>query len=352
LIFAPLVVYLFEQRHKLRREWLPVTETLFISGVLAYLGFALGTPKALTWMAYYFKRLYTTLQWQVNYGRRPDSIRGIIGQYGVLADGLGLALCLLFAAAFLWACYQTIKAYRSGTMKQGDRNSIFAILLLGIVVLDLPMMISYNYQLRYFLPFMPLLAILTAFFIEDLYTRARQSGKTVLSIAVTAGVSIIVLFSLARIVSMTLLFVNDSRIPASEFIKTLPAGTSLEHTYYPPTLPAGHFAREHNYPIHFILSLGDPIPTNKNYKFNTAEQGLSDRMTDYLVFDNFTTDKFNDPYTCELMQNECELFQQLESGKAEHYKLLAEFKYTLPPYLPQIKVLFANPTIRIYERIP
>lgn len=352
LIIAPLAVYLFEQRNNLHRTWLSITETLFISAALSFLGFSLGTPKALLWMSYYFKRLYSTLQWQVNYGRRPDSIRGILGQYGVLADGLGVALCLLFAAAFLWTCYQTIKAYRGESLKLGEGANTFAILLLGIITLDFPMMISYNFQLRYFLPLMPLLAVLTAFFIKDLYTYTRQTEKAVLIYMVTAGVSIVVLYSLARIASMTLLFLNDSRIPASEFLMTLPVGKSLEHTYYPPSLPAGHFGREHNYPVHFILSADDPLPTNKSYEFNQAEKGLDNRMTDYLVVDNFTADKFKDPFTCNLMQNECEFFKQLETGRSEHYQLLAEFKYTLPPYLPQIKVLFANPTIRIYERIP
>ena len=352
LVLVPLAVYLIEQKQNIKKEWFSVAETLFIGAVVTFLGFAAGTPKALFWMTYYFKRLLPTLQWQVNYGRRPDSIRGIIGQYGVLSEGLGPALFVLFAAAFLWTCYQLIKTSGGGTWKRTEQGGVFAILLLGILALDLPMIFSYNYQLRYFLPLMPLLAILTAFFVADFYTHAKESGRPMLPLVVASGVVIIILFSFARIISVTLLFLNDSRIPASQYIKTLPAGTSLEHTYYPPTLPIDHFEREHNYPVHFILSADDPIPTNKNYRFNMAESGLDDRMTDYLVVDNFTSDKFKDPFTCNLMQNECDFFKQLGTGGSSHYRLLTEFKYTLPPYLPQIKVLFANPTIRIYERIP
>lgn len=352
LILAPVAVYLILNRGELRKNLLAVVETLFISGVLTFLGFAFGTPKALFWMTYYFKRVLTALNWQVNYGRRPDSIRGIIGQYAVLADGLGVALFLLFAVAFLWACYQVLRAYRGGEMKPGSQSRLFAILLLAILALDLPIMISYNYQLRYFLNLMPFLAILAAFFVEDLYAGAKRIGISILPVAVITGTALIVLFSLARIVSMTLLFLHDARIPASEFIETLPAGTSLEHTYYPPSIPEGHFEREHNYPVHFKLSPDEPVPTNKNYVFNMAEQGLDDRMTDYLVVDSFTADKFNDPVYCNAMQNECEFFKQLATGRSNHYKLVAEFKYSLPPYLPQINVLFANPAIRVYERIP
>jgi hypothetical protein len=351
LILAPVLVYLTLNRDELRKNLLSVAETLFISGALAFLGYALGTPKALFWMTYYFKRVLTALNWQVNYGRRPDSVRGIIGQYGVLAEGIGLALFLLFTATFLWACYQVLRAYRGGELKQGNRSSVFAILLLAIIALDLPIMISYNYQLRYFLNLMPFLAILGAFFIEDLYAGAKRIGIPILQPVVVAGTAFIVLFSFARIFSIMLLFINDARYPASEFVKTLPPGTSLEHTNYPPSIPAGHFEREHNYPIQFKLSPDDPVPTNKSYEFNLAEQGLDERMTDYLVTDNFTTNKFNDPLVCAATQNECDFFRQLATGQSDHYKLMAEFKYSLPPYLPQINVLFANPTIRVYERI-
>jgi hypothetical protein len=52
------------------------------------------------------------------------------------------------------------------------------------------------------------------------------------------------------------------------------------------------------------------------------------------------------------MQVECDFFKQLASGQSNHYKLIAEFAYSLPRYLPQVQVDFVNPTIRIYERIP
>lgn len=352
LVLAPLAVYLIGQRADLRREWFSIGETLFISAALTFLGFSFGTPKALLWMSYYFKRVFTALQWQVNYGHRPDSVRGILGQYGVLANGLGLALILLFGVALIWVVWRVIKAYRNKALTLDSRIGSFAILLLAILVLDLPMMVSYNYQLRYFLPLTPPLAVLTAFFVDELYTYSKQLWKSILPVAVAAGVSLIILFSFARLISMTLLFINDARIPASKFITTLPTGTSLEHTFYPPTIPMNYFEREHNYPIYFRKGENESLPVSDKYVFNIGEVGLDERMTDYFVVDSFTSDKFKDPYTCANMQVECDFFQQLETGQSQHYRLLAEFKYTLPPYLPQIEVLFANPTIRIYERIP
>jgi len=240
-----------------------------------------------------------------------------------------------------------LQAYRAKSNAETHR----AILLLSILVIDLPIMQSYNYPIRFFLPLIPLFAILSALFINDLYGLARQNGNPLYSKLVAGGLTIIIVLSFARVISVMFLFLNDSRIPASTFIASLPVGTSLEHTFYAPTIPSEHFEREHNYPIYFIKTIGGAVPTSRKYEFNAGEAGLDDRMTDYLVIDNFTSDRFNDPYICETMPAECDFFKQLETGQSDHYRLLNEFTYTLPPYLPQINITFVNPEIRIYERI-
>jgi hypothetical protein len=258
---------------------------------------------------------------------------------------------LLFGAGFVWACYQVVKGSRIQETKPGSRTGAFAILVFAILLLDLPMLFSYNYQLRYFLTLMPLLAVLAAFFVEALFVQAGQPAGRVYRILLNVSVSAIVLYSLARITSLMLLVMNDARIPASAFIKTLPKGTSLEHTNYPPVIPGNHFEREHNYPI-YIVKGQEPLPTNKHYDFNAGEIGLDDRGTDYLITDSFTYERLRDPYICASMPAECDFFKQLDTGRSNHYKLIADFSYSLPPYLPQIQVLFVNPTIRVYERIP
>jgi len=351
ILIAVVLTYLFLQRQNIKSDWFRIGETLFIGGALMYLGYALGTPKALLWMSYYFKRVFTALNWQVNYGRNPESIRGIFGQYPVLQQGLGTALYWLFAAAFVWTCYQIVQSIRRHSFHRGSKISLLSILLLTVIVFDLPIMISYNFQLRYFLPLMPPLAILTAFFSEDLYHKSRQFNGTVFTKLIVVGLGAVILYSFARLTSITLLFLNDARIPAGEFMKTLPPGTSLEHTNYPPTYADGYFEREHNYPLHIQKSATDIAPTNKPYQFNLGEAGLDDRQTDYLIIDSFTASRLDDPYVCEQIPVECDFFKQLETGRSDHYQLIAEFNYSLPWYLPQIQVLFANPEIRIYERI-
>ena len=348
---ALILVYLILQFKNLKKDWFTIGETLFISGALTFLGFAFGTPKALTWMAYFFKRVLIALEWQATWGQHEGSARGLAGQFPMAQSTLGSGLYYLFIAAVVWACYRVIQTWKRKELTRTSQAGFFGILLLGIFFLDLPIMISYNYQPRYLLTFMPMLAILAAYFIFEMYARVKQIGKPIYSTVVIVIVGAVVLYSFARMASIALLFIHDARIPATEFMKTLRPGTSLEHTNYPPNYADGFFEREHNYPLHIQMGATDTPPTNKPYEFNKAEQGLLDRETDYLIVDSFTAHRFDDPYACNQLPNECEFFKQLATGGSEHYHLLAEFSYSLPWYLPQVQVAIANPIIRIYERV-
>ena len=162
LIPALLLIYIILQFKNLKKDWFAIGETLFISGALAFLGFALGTPKALTWMAYFFKRVFAALEWQATWGQHEGSARGFAGQFPMAQSTLGTALYFIFITAVIWACYRVIQEYRHKELSRTSQAGFFGILLLGIFFLDLPIMISYNYQPRYLLTFMPMLAILAA----------------------------------------------------------------------------------------------------------------------------------------------------------------------------------------------
>jgi 4-amino-4-deoxy-L-arabinose transferase-like glycosyltransferase len=345
LVAAPALVYLIQERKTLFKELLHTFETIFIGGALTFLGFAIGTPKAFFWMTYYFKRMIPALLHTGNYARQPDSVRGIVGQYSSFAAGTGQLLYLLFIAAFLWAVYKLIQAWRTDKDQRDPQAEYIAVILLSILVLDLPVMISYNYVTRFFLPIYPLFAILGALFVGEVYQFKKYTRVT------SAVLAVVVLFSFARNISVMLLFMNDARIPASAYVKSLPLDTSLEYMLYPPAIPRNHFSREHNYPVFFKKSLDEQLPTSKKFIYNDGEHGLYKRQTDYLVADSFTTDRLSDPYICDFMPAECDFFQKLATGQSDHYKLIAEFKYSLPRYLPQMSIDFVNPSIRIYERI-
>src|SRR5215217_648925 len=106
LVVLPFVFYLWMTRKSITKHPLRVLETLFIGSALTFLGYATGTPKALTWMAYYMKRLIPALLYNSDYGALPDSVRGIAGQYSVVLSSIGLPLFLLFTLAFFWTVYK------------------------------------------------------------------------------------------------------------------------------------------------------------------------------------------------------------------------------------------------------
>jgi 4-amino-4-deoxy-L-arabinose transferase-like glycosyltransferase len=350
LVIVPLLIYIIEQRHALFK--LSTLETLFISGALTAGGFFIGTPTALTSMSFYFRHMIPALLHTSNYLVGPDSVRGIIGQYAVLTNGMGLFLFLLFAVGFVWAVLICLKPKMLNiNTKLDPPSSLLSIILLAILAMDLPIMSSYNYQLRFFLPLMLFLAITAAFFVQAMYEYAKEKNIW-FTRSLTIALVLLVLYSFARNISVMLLFMNDARFSAGAYINSLPEGTTIEYTLYPPTIPNKHFKHKQDYPIYFVKVPGDPIPTSRSYIFNAGEIGLDERQTDYFVTDNFTYDRFSDPYICGNMPAECDFFKQLNTGQSNHYKQIAEFSYSLPPYLPQITVQFVNPVIRVYQRMP
>jgi hypothetical protein len=249
----------------------------------------------------------------------------------------------------VWFVVRLFRTYLLKREEPTDKTGLVLILLLSIILCDLPILLSYNYPSRFYLPMIPLLAVLSALFIEEIYQIAVRRSLRFAREGIIAVSILIVLFCFPRVASTALLFQNDARIPASQYVKTLPARTSIEYTLYPPTIPAGHFSRSHNYPIFFKKFPGQSVPTSKFYNFNEGQAGLDKRQTDYLVIDSFTYARFADAFICHQHQVECTFFERLQKGETS-YGLIKTFGYTLPAYLPKISIDFVNPEIQVYER--
>ncbi len=338
LLFA---AFLFEEKENFFQEKLHHLETLFIALTLSFFGFVLGTPKALLWMSFYFKRMFPALVHHADYGKTAESVAGIFGQWAVLKEIFGAPLSFFFLAAFLYLLTQLIRR---------EKASRFFFLVGAILVFDLPIAFSYNYQPRFFLPLLPFFAVTAAFFWEDM---RRFLAGSVFRYAPQAAMGFLLLFAFARVLSVRLLLENDPREAASQFLATLPAGTKLEYTMYPPDIPPNHFAEEFSYPIFFTKFEGQKVPEvgpGKPYKkFNQGEAGLLKRNTDYFVVDSFTYDRCQNEAVYRTNPLECDFFADLLAGKTS-YRLIAEFDYKLPSFLPQIELAFVNPEIRVYRR--
>ena len=350
LILLPLFVLLVLNWSSARTEPLASAEKLFIGTSLAFIGYATGTPKALFWASHYFKRVLPALGRYPVYGLQPDSLIGLFGQWQSFKDAVGGFEYYLFLITLIVWILLLVLSWSGRNQLSEPKRTYALILIATLVIFDLPFMISVNYIPRYFIPFVPLLSLLTAMLVDHLEKKSFDIQKRyvmpVIYLTLAAGLT----YSLLRVVSTNLLFVNDSRAPASEYLHTLRPDTTIEYTLYPPILPQGHFARTRNYPIFLLKYPGDTVPQDKPYEYNTGEEGLMARGVDYLVVDSFTYGRFSNEYICNSNPVECEFFTKLLTGETSLH-LLKKFEYHLPLYMPYVTVAAVNPDIRVYELI-
>jgi len=344
-----VVVFLIENWKTLFQDKLKTVEKIFISVGLAVLGYSIGTPKFLLWMVYYLKRMVPAALRQSVYSRTPDSLPGWVTQWRAFEGSVGTVFYYLFLFSFLWLLFQLIYGKYKKIVQNEQRNKGVVVILLATVIFNLPYLFAYHLQNRFFLPFVPMFIVLSSLFLEDLLLYSRKKGYKYAPIVIWGGSIAIILFSFVSIISIVLLFKNDSRIKAGEFAKTLEEDTHLEYTLYPPNIERDYFSVARNYPVHFIKYPGDEVPTNKPYKYNQGEAGLIDRGADYLIIDSFTYARCAIETVYESNPVECAFFDELLADETA-YEMIGEFTYTLPPFLPQIRISFVNPEIQFFQK--
>lgn len=352
LILLPICVFIFLQWHEIRVGWVYVSKTLFLGGLISFLGYSLGTPKAFLSPIYYFSNVIPALRNYPQYGFNSGSPIGLIGQWAVFEDAVGIFSYWLFIVSFAWFFTRFILWKLLPTQQKFTDAQLTGVLLLAIIIFDLPFLISINYIPRYFIPFIPFLTILAALFISEVFQFMRRNNFRFANFFISLVLGIGIFYSVLRLVSISLLFMNDARIQATQYIDTLRGyQKSIEYTLYPPDIEKRKFERAHNYPIYFVKYPTDIVPTGGRYEYNQGEKGLLERDTDYFVIDSLTYDRFYIDSICQTNLVECEFFKQLLNDEVTSYKLTHQFIYQLPAYLPQVYVRGVNPEIRIYERV-
>lgn len=348
LLLLPLTLFLVKKKSRLFAEKLHSLETLFIGAALSFLGFALGTPKALLWMAFYLKRMLPALSRHAAYGKTAGGAIGLIGQWSLMRSSFGTPIYFLFLAACL---YFGVRFFMRG--QRGQPQSRVWVLLFAMLLFDLPIMTSYNYQARFFLPILTFGAALIGLLYTEVDSWLRATPLAAYRLGLPLLMGGMLVFVGLQVVSLRLLLVNDPRQEASQFLATLPQGTKLEYTMYPPEIPLGHFEEEYNYPIFFPKFEGQETPKvapGKPYDaVNEGEAGLLDREVDYFVADSFTYGRCANEAIYQTNPVECDFFEALTAGESA-YQLIGEFTYDLPPYLPQIRLAFVNPDIYVFQR--
>lgn len=349
LILLPIAVFIYMYWGK---NWLVLFRNLVIGGLVAYLAYGLGTPKALNSPIEYFSKVIPSLQNLTDYGFNSGIRIGLIGQWGTLQGAVGNFLYYLFIFTLIWFLVRLVlqKIIKVETLSL--KTNVIGIFLFTLLIFDLPFIISINYVQRYFIPFVPFFVILSVLFIEEILSFAKKWNLNFVQPIMILVLFVGLIYSSLRLVSFSLLFINDARIPASEYIATIRGyQTSIEYTLYPPFIEKRRFERAHNYPIYFVEWIEDTVPTGGRYEYNQAEKGLLDRDTDYFVIDSFTYRRFYTDSICATTPVECDFFKRLIAGEVENFRLVEKFTYTLPPYLPRVSVSAVNPDILIFERV-
>jgi Dolichyl-phosphate-mannose-protein mannosyltransferase len=352
LLLVPVFILIVMNWNDLRRNWLQSFAMLLIGGMLSFAGYVIGTPKAIYFFIY-FKKVIPALQRYPQYGFNSGSPIGLYGQWSIFESAIGAFVYCLFILCFIWFAVKLI-LWRFGKIQMDDKQAqAILILIAALLIFDLPFMVSINYIPRYFIPFVPFLAILGALFINEIIDLAKNKSWKFVPAVVTLVLVLGLSYSVLRLVSTALLFLNDARIPASEYIATFRGyKKTIEYTLYPPIINKKQFyGAARNYPIYFVKYPHDVVPTGGRFEYNQGEQGLIDRNVDYFVIDSFTYSRLYTDSICKTNPVECDFFKRLLAGKITSFRLIKEFTYSLPPYLPQLTVTAVNPEVRIYEHV-
>lgn len=349
LFLAALVVFLVANRRRLFQDPFAFFEMLFACILLSAFGYAIGTPRSILSLEFYFQNAVPAIRRLATYEIEPDTVSGLFGQWAVLRVALGSAVFLLFLVTLIWYALKVIRYYASRHRPDDMRMDLMAIVLLCLFALDLPILFSYRYPPRYLLSTIPMLAVLTGSFVEEIMQRIEHARIRYLREVAIAGVAIVIAYSFLRVVAVLLLFLNDNRIPAGRFLETLPQGATLEHTYSAPNIPRGHFSKLYEHPSFDKRYADQPAPGGNSAKYNQGEAGVERRQPDYLLVDSFTYGDFINESDCVYRQMECEFYHRLFAGET-NYELIKKFDYRLPSFLPVTRATFVNPVIQIYQR--
>ncbi|HCR71741.1 MAG TPA: hypothetical protein DIW23_09885 [Anaerolineae bacterium] len=336
-ILLPIAVFVIEHGRQILLRWRNIFLVIVQGGFVSYLGYALGTPKALFSPVYYFTNVFVALRNYPQYGFNSGAPIGLFGQWGSFESAVGIFAYYLFLFSLVWFLVRYVAwKFGIGKMEQNQAQSIF-ILMLTVLIFDLPFLLSINYIPRYFIPFVPFLSILAALMVYEIWTFSKQNQMKFIPPLLVVILAVGISYSTLRLVGIALLFMNDARIPATEYIETIRGyQKSIEYTLYPPDIEKRKFERAHNYPIYFVKYPNDVFPTGVRYEYNQGEKGLLERDTDYFVIDSYTYNRFFTESICVTNPIECDFFKRLLANEIETFRLVKKFTYTLPAYLPQV----------------
>ncbi|NPV56430.1 MAG: phospholipid carrier-dependent glycosyltransferase [Anaerolineae bacterium] len=351
IVLTAVLAYILVEGRQVYRDSLRSFETLFVGAGVSILGYGIGTHTALTSFSFYIKRLMPALWRHANYNRTPSSQPGLLRQWGVMESAFGDMAYALFIISLVAALILGVLWLLKRMPFERKRVYQLVLVVAAVVALDLPILGSYNVQRRFFLPLLAPLAVVSSVMLDGFVDWLRKRGWNKLTPLVMAVIVVILVSSDLRVASVNLSIMNDARTTAGAFILTLPPGASYEYTNYTPNFDETRYKNILGYPLIFLKFPEDVLPEDSRFEYNSGEAGIEERKPDYLVISSLVYDRFDDDYICQVHQADCDFFKRLMAGET-NYTLIGDFAYRLPEYLPDIRITFINPDIKIYQRKP
>ncbi len=173
LLLLPLFVLVVMNWSDLRRNWLQSFGLLIVGGVLSFAGYVIGTPRAIYLLAY-FKNVIPALQRFALYGKNSGAPIGLYGQWKVFENTVGTFGYYLFILCFIWFAVKLILWLFGKIQLDEKRAQAISILVMAVIIFDLPFLVSVNYVMRFFIPFVPFLSILAALFVKEIIDLANN----------------------------------------------------------------------------------------------------------------------------------------------------------------------------------
>ena len=343
--------------------------SILVLGILmGVFGFILGNPVVL--FAFFEFAEGFLEEGAVNAARATDRPVAFLPLIGELENALGVPLFILS----LFGCVYSFKLLG---IRGWRRQALFVwSMLLPYYVLFGSRHVS---TLRYVVPLVPFLHILTGKMMADLLVAKSRAlrAASLMVLLLVAG------YSLLYVVAADFEFSNDSRYLAARWIReNIPQGSKIEITSYGPPISRSAYViieRPHDNRIDRAVSVAmdgnayqvlyDGLRVLRSYltgksgdlyvpwyekaiqryqseisAFDISIEGLESRAPDYLVVSELYFVRFSG----ERSSPEAHFFEALFSGQTG-YREMAQFKYRLFTWLtPHVE--FVNPRIHIFVR--
>ncbi len=192
LLLVPLFVLVAMNWSDLRQNWLRSLGMMSLGGALSFSGYITGTPKAIDFFNY-MKNVIPALRNFSLYGQNSGVPVGLYGQWEMFKITVGPFAYYLFLLGFIWFAVKLILRRMRKVQADEKHSQGILILLAAVIIFDLPFLVSVNYVMRFFIPFVPFLSVLGALCVQEIIELAKAKWKfapAVITLGLGVGISI------------------------------------------------------------------------------------------------------------------------------------------------------------------